>query len=233
MIVNQITDAQLTKAAAMVRASILSALPRSEDCDQTFSREFEQKMEVMQRRAEQKNRHRRITHRVAAAIAAILVGFSLLCALNTEVRAAVKAWVKEIWDSIVVYSFEGNIRDTLPQYELTYVPEGYRIISDNTLTYSRSRLYKQGENSKAVFTFTYSAIQEDSQLFADYSDLPYEVREVFVCGCRGELYISSDKTKESHTLMWVDEEAGVYFVIASFLEPEEMLHIAESVILVK
>ena len=234
MIVNQITDAQLTKAATMVRKSMLSALPRSEDCDHTFSNEFEQKICAMQHRAERKNRHRRIIHRVAAAIVAILVGFSLLCALNSEVRATIRGWIKEVVGDMTYYWFQGEKTEVLPYYELTYIPEGYELIQDTRMEgFGHSRVYRQKGNIKTDIVFSYDLIREDTQLIVDINGVPHEVRNVQINGCRGEFWISSDLSEESHGLLWVDEEAGVYFTILSVLEPEEMLHIAESVILVK
>ena len=68
-----------------------------------------------------------------------------------------------------------------------------------------------------------------AQLIVNFNDIPHEVREVQIHGCRGELHISSDLSQEASGLIWVDEEKGVWFAIQAFFEPEEIIKIAESV----
>lgn len=230
MTVKRISNQALVEAAASVRMAMLSSLPEPEACGCTFSSEFEKKIEAMRRRAECRNRRKQITHRVAAAIVAVFVGFSLLCALNAEVRAAIRGWIKEVIGDSSYYWFQGEKAEELPYYELTYVPEGYDLVQESRIeTYTHDRVYRREGNIRGDFVFGYSLAHEDAQLIVNFNDIPHEVREVQIHGCRGELHISSDLSQEASGLMWVDEEKGVCFVIQAFFEPEEIIKIAESV----
>ncbi len=233
MIVNRITDAQLTKAAALVRGSLLSAIPNPEECDHTFNSEFDRKMEAMRRREERRKQRRQTTRHVAAAMVTVFVGLSVFCAINTEVRAAIRGWTKEIVGDSAYYWFQGEKAEELPYYELTYVPEGYEKILDDEVLNSRVMLYQRGENVKDGFTFDYGLTNEDFPVIVGHGGVVHELQEVSINGCRGELYISTDTKNESHGLIWVDDTNGVWFAITAFLEIEDILHIAEGVKLVK
>ena len=90
MIKNRITDEQLTKAAALVRESMLSAVSNPEACSHTFSTDFERKLEDMHRREERRNQRRQAVYRVAAAIITVFIGVSAFCFLipySSEITA--------------------------------------------------------------------------------------------------------------------------------------------------
>jgi hypothetical protein len=56
----------------------------------------------------------------------------------------------------------------------------------------------------------------------------YHVREVFVQGNPGELYLSEDPAK-NNSLIWCDEEKQVVFCLSGLFSREELLQIGESV----
>ena len=233
MTVKRVTDEELARAAALVRTAMLSSLPEPEACDCSFTAAFDQKMAAMRRWEDRRNLHRQITRRVAAAVVAVLVGFALFCSLNTKVQAAIRGWIKEVTGDSSYYWFQGEKAEKLPYYELTYIPEGYEKTLDDALTSSRGMLYQRGENTKDGFTFDYGLTQEDVPVIVGHGRVDYELQEVTVNGCRGELYISTDLNNESHGLIWVDDTNGIWFAISAFLEIEDILHIAEGAKLVK
>lgn len=229
MIIKRITDEQLTEAATLVRESMLSALPNSEECDHTFSTNFNRQIEAMCRREERRKQRRQTTRRVVAASMTILVGFSVFCFLNAEARATIRGWTKEVIGNISYYWFQGEKAEELPNYEPTYIPEGYAEIMATGITSSRGMLYQRGENIKDGFTFDYGLTKEESPVMVGHSGVAFELRDVSINGCRGELHISTNIEEESHCLIWVDEENGVWFGILASFDPEEMIKIAESV----
>ena len=233
MIVKRTTDEALAKAAALVRVTMLSSLPEPESCKNTFSSEFDRKMEAMRRREERRKQHRQTTRRVAAAIVTVFVGLSVFCAMNTEVRASIRGWTKELVGDSSYYWFQGEKAEELPYYKLTYVPEGYEKIQEHALPNSRGMVYQRGENVKDGFTFDYGLTNEDFPVIVGHGGVVHELQEVSINGCRGELHISTDTKNESHGLIWVDDTNGVWFAISAFLEIEDILHIAEGVKLVK
>lgn len=229
MIINRITDEQLTEAATLVRESMLSALPNPEECDHTFSTDFNRQIEAMCRREERRKQRRQITRRVAAAIVIVLVGVSAFCFLNAETRASICGWAKEVVGDNSYYWFQGGQAEGLPYYKLTYIPEGYDQVSNSDMTSSRGTLYQRGENVKDGFKFGYGLTKEESPIIVGYAGVEFEQQDVSINGCRGELHISANVEEESHCLIWVDDEKGVYFYILAFFDPEEMIKIAESV----
>ena len=59
----------------------------------------------------------------------------------------------------------------------------------------------------------------------------YTVEQVWINGYLGDLYISLDPN-ETHCLIWSNENNQVAFAITTYLPPDDILHIAESVKLV-
>lgn len=233
MIINRITEEQLTEAAALVRESMLSALPKPDECDHTFSTDFNGQIEAMCRREERRKQRRQITRRVAAAIVIVLVGVSTFCFLNAEVRASIRGWAKEVVGDNSYYWFQGERAEELPYYELTYIPEGYEQVSSSDITSIRGMLYQGGENVKDGFIFDYGLTKEESPVIVGCAGVEFEQQDVSINGCRGELHISANIEEESHCLIWVDEENGVWFGILASFDPEEMIKIAESVQMVE
>ena len=116
----------------------------------------------------------------------------------------------------------------MPYYELTYIPEGYEIVQEDKFSNSHTVVYQKGNDAHDSFVVDYNLIQSDSQITMGYDGVIHEIKEITVNGCRGELHISTDLSKESHCLLWVDENNGVWFAISAFLDTEEIIAIAES-----
>lgn len=220
------SDRELTLAASIVRHSMLSALPEPKDCHGEFSSTFEEKMLLLQQREEKYKARRQSVKRVLAAIFALFIGISLLLATNTKVRASVVAWIKETFERFTSYYFEEPQNDTLPEYKLTWIPEGYNMVFEDKVSHAHTMVFQRGENPKDSFTLDYCFVQSESSLSVHTFDDHYDVKTVSINECSGELYLSHDASK-SHGLIWYDEETGVVFTITAFLQPEDILHIAE------
>ena len=220
------SDRELTLAATIVRNSMLSALPEPKDCRGEFSSTFEEKILLLQQREEKYKAKRQSVKRVLAAIFALFIGISLLLVTNTKVRASVVAWIKQTFEHFTSYRFEQPQNDSLPEYKLTWIPDGYDMVFEDIVSHAHTMVFQRGENPKDSFTLDYCFVQSESSLnihtFNDY----YDVETVSVNEFSGELYLSHDASK-SHGLIWYDEETGVVFTITAFLQPEDILHIAE------
>jgi hypothetical protein len=69
---------------------------------------------------------RTVLQRAACFLLACLVGFSVVMATVPAARAAVLKWVKQFYESYVVYEFTGEETTArIPHYEITALPEGY------------------------------------------------------------------------------------------------------------
>ena len=224
------TDQELKNAARLLRNSMLDSLPKNSEGE--FSKQFEERMSSLMAVRKKREVRLRYAKRIAAAAAAFILVISMFLFMNTEVRAAVKAWVKEIFETHAAYWFIGEMPDVLPEYELTAVPEQYQCILDETIHNARAMVYVNPEDELDGFTFDYGFVQEELPLIVDYAGIEVTIQDVTINGCPGKLYISAEPD-ECHALVWIDEARQVILSMTSYLEPEVMLHIAKSVKLVK
>ena len=115
MIIKHISDNELRKACTLVRGSILDSLP--ENPDGQFSDEFLKhidELKAFKRRIEKQQHFRK---RVATAAAAFIIAMTMLLSYNTEVRAAVATWFKEVYETFTTYWFSPGIQNDLPTFE--------------------------------------------------------------------------------------------------------------------
>ena len=230
MIIKHISDRELQRATTKVRCSMLESLP--DNPHGQFSEDFLKRIDelrVVKRRME---KLQIIRKRFATAVAAFVIAMTMLLSLNTEVRATVATWFKEVYETFTTYWFTPEIKNDLPTFELTEVPEGYICIYDETLSNSRSMLYQNEKNQSDIFSIRYALLQADAPLTASYPTSDFDFVETEVNGDSADLYISK-KTSESHALVWIDEQNGVVFTITAFGDSENMLHIARMLKLVK
>lgn len=230
MIIKHISDRELQRATTKVRCSMLESLP--DNPHGQFSEDFLKRIDelrVVKRRME---KLQIIRKRFATAVAAFVIAMTMLLSLNTEVRATVATWFKEVYETFTTYWFTPEIKNDLPTFELTEVPEGYICIYDETLSNSRSMLYQNEKNQSDIFSIRYALLQADAPLTASYPTSDFDFVETEVNGDSADLYISK-KPSESHALVWIDEQNGVVFTITAFGDSENMLHIARMLKLVK
>lgn len=228
MISKFISEQDLRKAATMVRCSMLETLPQ--EVEGQFTKEFDLKI-IELKKTQKCEKQQQLRKRLTAAVAAFFVAMTMLLSFNTEVRAAVVTWFKEVFETRIVYWFNGEKADILPVFEITGLPEDYECIYDEATSNPHNYLYQKEDSVIDGFSFRYSFIQSEAPLSVTFPDDDFTVTQVTINGCPGDLYISADPS-ESHALVWIDEPNGVVLTITSFLDPEVMLHIAESVKLV-
>lgn len=230
MIIKHILDNELQKACAMVRCSMLDSFP--ENLDGQFSDEFLKRIEVLRVTKQRIEKQQLLRKRFASAVAAFIIAITMLLSLNTEVRAAVATWFKEVYETFTTYWFTPETQNILPTFELTAVPEGYICIYDETLSNSRSMLYQNEKDQSDIFSIRYALLQADAPLTVSYPDTDFVFLKIEVNEYSGELYISKNPD-ESHALIWVDESNRVVFTITSLGNPNDMMHIASLLELVK
>lgn len=226
MIRKSLSEQELRKAAVMVRTSMLEALPDVEEG--VFREEFCQKIEELKRIQKKQEKQRRVRKRMFAAVAAFFVTVTMLLTFHTEVRATVIAWVKEVWAGKTAYWFTGEAQNGLPEYVLTWVPEGVECIYDEATEDSHAAIYTNQSNPQLGFTLHYTKMQEGTAAIILYNEAEDGVIPVDIRDMKGELYISQNP-EYTHCLVWFDEERQITFNMTSYLEPEVMLHIAEGV----
>ena len=225
-----ITDDELTIATAMVSDAMLRALPEPEECIGQFTTQFEEKIEKLKKAAARKASWKKFARSAVAAVLVILIAFSMLCVFNTEVRAAVVTWIKETFGTYTTYWFNSGENLVLPEYELTWIPEDTELISSSSS--DRMCVFAYQCNTGGGFTLNYAIANENSQISVYSLDDYHESEAININGHNGDLYLS-DNPDDPHALVWLDEDNNVVFIITSNLTVEDILHIANSIKLVK
>lgn len=120
--------------------------------------------------------------------------------------------------------------NTLPEYQLTWIPEGCTIVQEISTATMYAALYEAEETGNG-FTFAYSCQFHDDDTIGIFTPSEAEIQTVSIHGASGDLYLPSDPSVAKE-LIWFDKTNQVWFHISSYLETTVMLHIAESVVLV-
>lgn len=118
----------------------------------------------------------------------------------------------------------GLALELMPEYTLTWLPDGYR-----------ARELSWGSHSRTI-----SCLNEENHIRLDYEmqdgksaeevfgiDEYAERKTVTVLGQDAILYLNTDE--DEHSLVWADEAAGIAFCLEATEDEETMLRVAEAV----
>lgn len=200
--------------------------------DVTTSPRFQRQMKKMLANPNSwaKQRKRPLWKKCLSRVAMLLLTCSLtlgaIMAVSPTVRAAVADWFIEWYDTHIIYRFFGESNlDEMPSYDITKLPSGYekakeiREIKDNVIV-----IYKN-EDDDTIF-FEYSRMRDGMALGVSTENM--EIYEINVHDCYGHFYKSTDP-QESNTLIWIDEQEEIKFIIDAFCDKDKMLDMARSV----
>ena len=170
-------------------------------------------------------------------VAMILLVFTLslgsLMAVSPTVRAAVVRWVTEWYETHVVYRFSGEqIADEMPQYEVTDLPEGYAETERVEWPSYVSIIYQNVNDENASWIYLqYIYMQQGAS--SNFGIENADIIPVTVNGLEGQLYLTKDSEQSDSTITWIDPNENILFAVSAALGADDILHIAESVSLVK
>ena len=181
----------------------------------------------------ERRRARPLWKNVAQKIAVILLVFSLslgsLMAVSPTVRAAVVRWVTEWYETHIVYRYSGeDISGEMPYYEISGLPQGYTEIIRDIYEASVSVVYESPSGDMICFDYTHMQ-QGAANIIAPGDD---EILDVTVNGIQGQFFLPHDP-EDAKTITWIDADSNLQFVVKAFCSETDILHIAESVSLVK
>ena len=170
---------------------------------------------------------------VVQKAAVILLVFSLslgsLMAVSPTVRAAVVRWVTEWYETHIVYRYSGeDISGEMPQYEISGLPQDYTEIIRDVYEASVSVVYESPSGDMICFDYTHMQ-QGAANIIAPGDD---EILDVTVNGIQGQFFLPHDP-EDAKTITWIDADSNLQFVVKAFCSETDILHIAESVSLVK
>lgn len=183
-------------------------------------------------------RTRPVWKRVLQRVAVILLVFTLslgsLMAVSPTVRAAVVRWAVEWYENHVTYRYSGNaIAQDMPQYEITALPEGY--VEDASLRIEWPNYISvkyMSEELQNMILFDYIYMQQAS--VSDF--VPGEntiILPVTVNDLNGQLFLEADWENMRNVITWIDPDSNLQFTLQANLSENDILHMAESVSLVK
>lgn len=205
------------------------------------SRALARSMEKMRRDPLAWASHRAHPHwhyagRIAAMLAAAAFCSGVVLVANPGIRATVKKWFRAERSGDTIFEYVGDPASaSLPNYILGEVPDGYRLVSqvrlpdteelpDLPTTYVLDT-YENSSGMRLYFSYLYM----QAGTLQSFDTTTSEICDITVNDCPGQLYLSKTPERESNTITWIDEEAGIQFSISAFLDADELTHLAESV----
>lgn len=225
-----ITEEMLRVAAARSCEIYVAYLERgyATENQHEFSQRFEKKIKKLKRKTDHPVFYH-TTKRIASIVLAILISGGVWLAVDVEARAVFVGWIKEIYETYVVYVFEDKTPNTDEDvdYRPNWTPEGYKEFyyddSEDTVFVAYSN--ETGE----MMNFSYIHAPDETKWLVDRNNTI--VKQVEVNDCIAELFISTDSNNAS-AIMWSTADNTAFYVSA-FVDEAELIRIAESVTPVK
>ena len=217
---------ELRRAAALVEAAMLSALPEAETA---FSPAFEEKMAPLLRRAKRRASVRRALQAAAVFFLALLAGATVYLAAVPEARASVVSWMKESSVGRTNFRFSGEEETgRLPNYRPTWLPEGFELAEEHETKRTHTSIYRNKDG--VVMIIRWHSMSDGSAMTIIDLGESYEKTSVQINGMYGEMSICSSGD-DTNYLWWIDEEHNTFLYLETAEEETIILHIAESIIL--
>ena len=154
-------------------------------------------------------------------------------AVSPTVRAAVVRWVTEWYETHVVYRFSGEqLSGEMPQYEITDLPGGY--VEDERVDWPTyiSIIYRKANDENAPWIYLRYVYMQQGTV-NNIGTEGADIIPVTVNGIEGQLYLARNPDESDSTITWIDPDKNIAFVVDAALDADSILHIAESVSLVK
>ena len=175
----------------------------------------------------------KMLQRIAVVILVLSLSFGSLMVVSPTVRAAVVNWVVEWYETHITYRYSGEtIKEDMPQYTITDLPDGYVEEKSQKIeweNYVRNTYVNKKTNDIMYFDYVY--MQQGSEW--DYDTEDVQCVPVTINGLKGQLFLADDWEEKWNTITWIDPEQNIQFSVDANLSESDILHIAESVSLVK
>ena len=221
-----ITDERLRAAAEKSSNLYLRYMEEGYDAipPHEFSEPFERKIRKLKKRADHPYFYK-MMHKVAVIILAVLIGGSAWLAVDTEARASFFGWVKEVYEELFIYHFEDGrtSNEGKNNYYLTWIPEGYTQISEDSVGNTSSVIYMNDEGE--ILKFYYASPPDET--FWQIESTNTAVEKVTVDGCTADILISDDAAI-GNTIVWMTADNAGFF-ISGFFTAEDLIRLAEGV----
>lgn len=170
-----------------------------------------------------------IAQKVAIVLLVISVGFGTIMVASPTARAAFERLVREWYETHITYRYAGeNTSGILPRYRISVLPERYFEYQREEIPSFTQIIYQNDDNGEQIW-LSYIYMQQGAA--TDFVAEGLEISPITVNGMAGELHLSKDLNKEDNTITWINEEANLQFIVDAPLDRDDILRIAESVLL--
>ena len=217
------SDQDLQAAAKNVRRAMLASLPEPDEIQYEFSPRLTQQVNNLIIKYERREKRMSVLRRVAVVFVALIIGAGTWLAVDVQARDAVFIWIKTIYNDIVVHQFKDN-SNAIPDanYTLGWVPEGFILKDSHHSASGSSEWYADAVTGENIF---FECISGDSAI--EYSDFS-NTEQVLVSGMTGYFYFVNTPN-ETNSILLVNDDNGVIFMIDSELSKETIIKIAENI----
>lgn len=196
-----ITDERLRAAAEKSSNLYLRYMEEGYDAirPHEFSEPFERKIRKLKKRADHPYFYK-MMHKVAVIILAVLIGGSAWLAVDTEARASFFGWVKEVYEELFIYHFEDGrtSNEGKNNYYLTWIPEGYTQILEDSVGNTSSVIYMNDEGE--ILKFYYASPPDET--FWQIESTNTAVEKVTVTGTLSRLSMPKEMPLLMFMMRW-------------------------------
>lgn len=227
-----VNDDALSRCVCEAAEAMLAALPYPKDCDHVFSPAFEAKMDALCAKVRRREQWQHLARSAAAVFLAVVLGSWVFLSTNTQARAEFFSWVRELYESSIVYRFlePYDPEAVLPEVEFGWLPEGYAEVSNYLDNDSYVSMWSDSDDERSGFILICHIMHSNTHATLLFNDNEYQYKTVQVNGSDADIYICLDGS-EANELIWFNKEQNIIFYLSAYLGESVMLHIAESIIL--
>lgn len=222
-------DAALRHAASQTAESLLASLPAPSSCQHTFSELFLKKIDVLLQKRRRRVAAQRMWQRVAVVFLVVFLSAATWLSVDVQAREKLFQWTKEVVDNIIVHHVDGgNIEAAFSGYEPTWLPEGFVLADrDHSDEFGFDYYYYENAKTGQVFYINCNFMKDSAMTITQHGTEEPTIHDIN--GNQGKFYLP-DEISGSSSLVWVDENAAVVFIIEGNISEQEMLHIAKGII---
>lgn len=224
------SETRLQAAAEVAGNAILASYWADAEPDHRFSPEFEQKMDLLIRNMQQPKQvpRRSFLQKVASIILAIAIGGGIWLAIDTDARAAVFGWIREQYENIFHYYFDGDTDTTSEQsYELDWLPEGYSFHHRNDMAGSSTVMYTNQDGYTLTLSYTARSVDSNADFFL--TNDTKATKTVKIGSITADLYLTNP-VDSSNMIVWEDSETQYLLSITSMEDETTLIKLVENVI---
>ena len=168
---------------------------------------------------------KQIAQRAAVLFLIFILVFSGIMAFSPTARAAVVRWVVEWYENRVIYRYAGEQNtESLPQYEIAGLPEGYVEIERKTAPGLVVVIYENTQKEKIAFDYVFM----HQGAASGFETKDADVFEIQVNSHQGT-YFEAHAPGALNTLTWIDEDQNLQFAIDGCYQYDELLYMADSI----